>query len=345
MTDQTILITGVAAGWGARLAARLTQEPDLHVIGLDDQSPRLRPEAQPEGSAIAGLDFVQADVRNPALAELLAGEKVQVVCHLKFAPTAQPGRAAFDVNVKGTANVLSACAGADVSKVVLKSSTLVYGAHADNPAFLTESHALRGDRRYGTVRDLLEIESYCADWRRQAPQRSGRGQAPDVALTVLRFANIVGPDAHTLMTHYLKQRAAPAPLGFDPLLQVIHADDAVEALAHAVLNDAPGVFNVAAEGVLPLLRVLALARKPYLPLPDPLLHRMPSSFPPAYLRYPWVADLGRMRDGLGFAPHYTAEETLRDFATRGQTSSEALAFDAGRLRATVARRLEGEEHG
>jgi UDP-glucose 4-epimerase len=330
MTDQTILITGVAAGWGARLAARLTQEPGLHVIGLDDQPPR---------STVAGLDFVQADVRNPALVELLASEKVQVVCHLKFAPTARPSRAAFDVNVKGATNVLNACAGAGVSKVVLKSSTLVYGAHADNPAFLTESHALRGDRRCGTVRDLLEIEGYCAGWRRQSP---------DVALTVLRFANIVGPclsAANTLMSRFLKQRLAPAPLGSDPLLQVIHADDVVEALAHAVLNDAPGVFNVAAEGVLPLLRVLALARKPYLPLPYPLLRRAPQPFPPAYLRYAWVADLARMRDELGFAPHYTAEETLRDFVARGQTSSEALAFDARRLRSTVARRLEGEEHG
>ena len=93
MTEKTVvLVTGVAGYWGARVAARLADEPGTHVIGLDVEPPRTQ---------IEGLDFVQADVRNPLLAELLATEGVDTVCHLAFVETARPSDAAFDLNVPG----------------------------------------------------------------------------------------------------------------------------------------------------------------------------------------------------------------------------------------------------
>jgi UDP-glucose 4-epimerase len=339
----TILVTGVAGYWGARVATRLGTEAGLHVIGLD---------REPPVKEIEGLDFVKADVRNPLLVELLRTEQVDTVCHLAFVETARPNEAAFDLNVMGTTRVLGACTEAGVRKAVLKSSTTVYGARPSNAAFLTEEHALRGSKRSGTTRDLIEIETFCSGFRRRSPQPM---------LTILRFASIVGTTADTSMTRFLKVPKAPSLLGFDPRMQIIHEDDVVEALAHAILKDAPGVINVAAEEVIPLNKIRGLARKPRVAIlhlfaywgQDRLTgtgRRGKGSMPiePDYLRYPWVADLRRMREELGFVPHYNAEDTLREFAERRQTTSLqagpiSMARDEEQLRDVIEQRQRARE--
>src|SRR5512138_3052391 len=127
MTEQrVILVDGVAGYWGGRVAERLSAEPDLHVIGLDTQLPQ-------QGN---GIDFIQADIRNSLLVELLKEEKVHTYVHLAFIENDRPSETAFEFNVMGTMKVLSACAEAQVKRVVLKSSTLIYGAGPGNSAFL-----------------------------------------------------------------------------------------------------------------------------------------------------------------------------------------------------------------
>lgn len=309
MAEKVVVVTGVAGYWGARVAARLANEPDCHVVGLD---------REPPADEVEDLDFVQADVRNPLLVDLFKAEEVDTVVHLAFVETTHLSEAVFDLNVLGTTKLLGACQQAGVRKAVLKSSTAVYGARPSNSAFLDEDHPLRGSRRYGTIRDQIEIEKFCRDFRRQAPE---------LGLTILRFPGIVGPTSDTPMTCFLKGRRTPTMLGFDPMMQIIHEDDAVEALTYATLNDAAGAFNVAAPDVLPLSKIRGLAGKPSFAIFHLLAYwgvgrwravdqRFQDYLPvePDYLRFPWVGDLRRMREELGFEPHYTAEETLREFS-------------------------------
>jgi UDP-glucose 4-epimerase len=340
---RIILVTGVGGYWGDRVAKRLVAEGAYHVIGLG---------ADPPTKETAGLDFIQADVRNPKLPELFQGEGVDTVCHLAFVETTRPRESAFDLNVLGTTKILAACAEAGVRKVVLKSCTAVYGARPSNPAFLTEGHSLRGSKRVGYVRDRIEIETFCSGFRQKVP---------DMLLTILRFASIVGPTADTPMVRFLKEPAAPSLLGFDPMVQIIHEDDVVEALVQAVVHDVPGVFNVAAQDALPLNRARALAGKPPLAVVHMFAYwgadlldstrtglgrYMP--IPWDYLRYSWVGDLTRMRDELGFTPRYTAEDTLREFADwhcsdRHLSQRAVLARDEERLSAIIKRRQKARE--
>jgi UDP-glucose 4-epimerase len=333
-----VLVTGVAGYWGRRLAARLAADPALHVLGLD---------ATPPVESIKGLDFIQADVRNPLLVDVLRQEAVQKVCHLAFRESGRRDEAAFDLNVMGTMKVLGACAEAGVGRIVLRSSTAVYGARADNSAFLSEDHALNAGPRTGTLRDLLEIEAFCNGFQRQAPASR---------LTALRFAHIIGPTVDSPLTRFLRNPLAPILLGFDPLMQVIHEDDVVEALAHALGHPTAGVFNIAAEGVLPLSKLMALAGKMGVPVVhlaaywgNPLLagvglpvYRFWPLEPDA-LRYPCVGDLAQMRDTLGFTPKYTSAEALREFAGSRrlrpyQPRSAAATHEQEVLRDTLARR-------
>ena len=52
-------------------------------------------------------------------------------------------------------------------------------------------------------------------------------------------------------------------LGFDPRCQLIHEDDVVGVLVHAVTNDLPGIYNAAADGVLALSEIASLLGKPH----------------------------------------------------------------------------------
>lgn len=327
-----VMVTGVASYWGARVAASLVEQPDLYVLGLD---------SKPPAKEIRGLDFVQADVRNPLLSELLREEGVETVCHLVFDESITPSESTFDLNVMGTMKVLGACAEAGVHKAVLKSSTLVYGALPNNSAFLREDHPLNGSKKYGYIRDCAEIEGFV---------NGLRGQAPGLRVTSLRFAHIVGPNAETPMTRFLREEDAVVLLGFDPMMQIIHENDVVGALVHAVLRGVPGAFNVAAAKSLPLWKLMGLASKAAIPILHPIAYWSVSLLGPRlapidleYLRYPCVGDLEKMRTELGFTPQYTAEETLREFAAQQRLhrylpETVKREYDKDRLRDTIERR-------
>jgi UDP-glucose 4-epimerase len=163
------------------------------------------------------------------------------------------------------------------------------------------------------------------------------------------------------MTRFLKQSNPAILLGFDPMMQFIHEDDVVEAIVHSIMNDTPGVYNVAAEGPMPLTRVLTLVRK----LPIPVLHPLAylatdliksSPLSPQgmtaidwdYLRYPWVGDLAKMREELFFMPQYMTDELLREFAgPRRMGENEGgpggLVDDETRLQDTIDRRRRARE--
>lgn len=335
---NVVLVTGIADYWGRRVAAQLVTNPNLRVIGVD----RTIPDKLP-----AGLDFVQADIRNPLLVELLRTEQVDTVCHLAFMDSRRRNESNFDYNVMGTVKVFGACAEAGVQKIVHRSSTTVYGAQPTNPAFLTEATPLHGSREYGNTRDLIEIEEFCHGFRRQMPH---------IALTTLRFANIVGATSETPFAKLLNGRIAPMLLGFDPMMQMIHEDDVVAALIYSLYADVPGIYNVAATGLMPLTQILALTQT----IPVPLLHPVAywgagvlrgTAFNPVrylpleldYLRYRWVGDTSHMTTELGFAPHYTAADALRDLVThkrsrRRDPEVDDLDFDEERLRYILERR-------
>jgi UDP-glucose 4-epimerase len=291
--------------------------------------------------------LIRADARNPLLADLLSQERVDVVCHLQFTLSYRAHAGISHANLEGAKNLLDACAQASVTKVVMMSSTMVYGAHPDNAAFIGEESALRAQSQQGYLLDLLEVEALAKAYQRAMP-------GTEVAM--LRFGHIIGPSADTPMTRFLSSRWAPTLLGFDPMMQIIHEEDVIEALAHATLNAAGGAFNVATLEAMPLSQLVALSGKSPLAVLHPLLYRAqdmlgkglqsPERYVPLdpdYLRYPCIGDLSRMREQLGFVPLYSAKEALLEFSALGPSPSrvahaEALSIDKKRLARTLSQR-------
>lgn len=305
-----VLITGLASFWGARIAQRLEADPRVEVlVGIDTEAPTLPLER---------TEFVRADESYSILARLVRATEVDTVVHAGMvvdSTRGNPGRI-HERNVIGTMNLLGAV-GADDSPVqalVVKSSALVYGASARDPAWFTEDMERRARPRTPVERSLLEAESYVRDFAEDRP---------DVRVAVLRCANVLGANITTALGDALLLPAVPKIAGFDPQLQFVEERDVVRALHFAVQRHLSGVFNVAGDERLPWSEILAIAGKPPLPLPPlltgmaagPLARAGLADLPPEMLdllRFGRGIDNHRLK-AAGFAYRYTTAGAVEHF--------------------------------
>ena len=145
-------------------------------------------------------------------------------------------------------------------KFIFKSSAHLYGCEQDDPAFFTESMSRTRRPVSAIERDVVEAEASVADFA---------VKQPEVDVTVLRCANVLGPDVRTSFSRMFSLPLVPMVLGFDPRCQFVHEDDVVHALEHAAITRSPGVFNVAGDGVLALSEVIGLLGKRPAPVLPP----------------------------------------------------------------------------
>jgi UDP-glucose 4-epimerase len=263
------------------------------------------------------VDLTRFDVESE-LVEVLSEAQVEVLYHLAFlhGRTRSPAFA-HEVEVIGTLHVLAAAARAGVRKLVVPSYTLVYGPRPGNPVLLTEDAPLHGCPASRFVSDRVEVENQVAVFRRAHPE---------IEVTVLRFAPVVGPTADNPATRFFRRPLVPTLLGFDPLWQALHEEDACAALLQVLDQASDGIFNVVAADVLPLSAMVALAGAWTLPLPPPLaratlrgLNATGITATPLslldYLHYACTADGARSREVLGFEPRHSARDALRALRT------------------------------
>ena len=314
MAKRRVLITGVSSFLGLRLAKRLEDDDDIEkVIGVDLEEPPI---------PIDGLDFVRADIRNPLIVRVLEASEADTLVHTNIAssPARFGGRSQMkENNVIGTMQLLAAAQRSKrISKVVMKSSTAVYGSVPGEPSLIPEDHASRQVELSGYGKDCSEAEQYARDFGRRRK---------DVELVILRTQNVVGPTVKTNITDYLSLPVVPTALGYDPRLQLLHEEDAVEALYAAMTNECRGIFNIADDGVVFLSKAIRLLGRVQLPLLLPLaesaaetLRRMGLvDFPVDQLKlllYGRVVNTLRAKQAFGFSPRYTTEESLLDFHNR-----------------------------
>ncbi len=306
-----LALTGSASFLGARLLRRLaeTRPPDS-LVAID--------VAQPP--AALGVRFRELDFTRPAsdqaLLDVLREEQVETVVHMAFFTNPQRDRAyAHELESIGTLAVFAAAAAAGVSRVVMRSFTALYGARGQNPNFLVEARPLPSNSSLGWLADKLEAEQHAAQFAKRYPR---------MAVSVLRFAPLFGPGVRTFYTRIFDHRVVPVLMGYDPLVQLLHPEDALDALELALASPCRGPLNVVPRNAMPLRAVLHLAGKVPVPVAHPLayagadalwssgLGSAPGGFVD-FARYLFVADGERARTELGFMARHGSRESLQAY--------------------------------
>ncbi len=315
MPGRRVAITGISSHWGAELARRLERDPSVaQVVGID-----IRPPAVD----LHRTEFIQADPRSQLLSRLLPALQPDTVVHcgiLWYPGPGRPARALHEINVIGTLQLLAACERTStLTRVVVRGSAAIYGSEGGGPSFHEEGAARRAPLRTRFQRDISELEDYFDNFARRHPE---------IACCMLRCQPEIGADLDSPLVRYLTLPIVPVQLGFDPRLQLLHADDATAALEAAVASSIRGPVNVAPSGSISLSRALRLLGRPALAIPRPL-------FGPAVarlnnrlgaggllgdgvrlLRFGRGVDNRRLREELGYEPAHDAVSAIRDLGLK-----------------------------
>lgn len=319
---KIVLVTGACRFLGGYLTARLAQNPMIKgVIAVDAIAP-----SKDMLRRMGRAEFVRADIRNPFIAKVIRNGDVDTVVHAaaaSYAPRSGGTAALKEINVMGAMQLFAACQKApSVRRVVLKSTSEVYGSSAHDPVMFTEDSTSRRPFRDGFAKDSLDIEAYARGLGRRRP---------DIAVTILRLANMIGPAMDTTLSRYLAGPLVPTMFGRDARLQLLHEQDALGALERAAMAGKAGTFNIGADGIIMLSQAIRRAGRIPLPVPgfgvwalDSLRranrYNEISRDQFDYLSYGRVMDTSRMRSELNYQPKWTTAEAFDDYVRgRGLT--------------------------
>ena len=309
-----VALTGASSFLGANLVGLLEEDDSIARVVAIDAKP---PATAGKKTRVYGVDLAEPG-SEARLAEIFAAEGATTLVHLAFLGSPTSATAwVHELESVGTMHALAAARQAGIRKLILRSQTLLYGAHPTNPNFLTEAHPLRASRDEPFFADKIEAEAQAA---RFAERTAG------ATVTILRTALVMGPTVKTFVTRYLSRRVVPTMMGFDPLVQFVHEIDAIAAFKLAIDRDMPGIFNIVGDGVIPLSTVIKLAGRLSIPVPHSLAVSVGALMwvaqlalaPPAffhYLHFLCIADGAKARHEMGFRAAYTTREAVLDFAS------------------------------
>jgi UDP-glucose 4-epimerase len=327
-----IAVTGTASYLGSRILRRLVEERGRDaIVAIDIAAPP---------TTLHGVRHRMLDLTLPGadqrLVDVFQEERVDTVVHAAFFTTPRRDAAyAHELESIGSLHLAAGAAAAGVRHLVLRSFTAVYGARGQNPNFLGEERKPDANARLAWVRDKLEAEEHAFSFSRRYP---------GLGVTVLRFATLLGPGVHTFYTRLFSRRVVPVILGYDPLVQFLHPQDALEATFAALARGPSGIVNVVPRSTISLLTALHLADKLTVAVPHvaayPLadmwwgsgLGEAPGGFID-YVRFQFVGDGEKARRELGFEPRFGSRDALMAFleyrypetAVRARQQTERLS--------------------
>ena len=306
---ERIALTGANSFLNTLVLKRLSELSAVKEIHIFD----IHPPSHMSTKCIFHRLDISKEIANQTIAKTLIENNVTEFIHgaLFSGPTRNKG-AHHEVESIGTFHVLNAVAEAKIKRLVVNSSTFVYGAHPQNPNFIGESFPTKFQKAH-FVRTRVDVESQIKEFTQSYPS---------CEVIVLRFAPILGPNSTNIRARYFMSGIIPKVFGYDPLLQFIHEDDALRAEIMALFSKVTGVYNIVGRGVLPLSTGVHLSGK----LPVPIFSSLCKTFfsagyslrawdlPPEmvpFFQYLCVADGKKAEKDLEFVAKYSSRQALK----------------------------------
>jgi len=253
LNNSRVLVIGGAGFVGSHIVDQLCKEPVKEIVVLDNLVRGTRANLR-EATADQRVSLVDGSITDlPLLRKLMEG--ADYVFHLAalwlFECVHQP-RAALEVNVVGTYNVVEAAQQAGIKKVVYSSSASVYGDAAFTP--MTEEHPFNNRTMYGATKIAGEQFFRCFYEQHR------------LDYTGLRYMNIYGPrmDYKGTYVSVIMKVLDRIDQGLPPIIfgdgsqayDFIHVEDVARANILALKSSATDEFFNIGVGVKTTIREL-----------------------------------------------------------------------------------------
>jgi UDP-glucose 4-epimerase len=296
-----VIVTGICGRLGRDLARLLHRQ--RKVIGVDR-----RAFVDPPGD----IEHHQLDIRSHKARDVFR-HGVAAVVHLGVMHDPHESSIEHhDFNVVGLQKVLEYVDVYKIPKLLLLSSANVYGPRPDNPQLIREDAPLLGAGPFSDIRDLVELDMLVNAffWRN-----------PSTETVILRPAHILGT-VKNAPSNYLRLDVVPTLLGFDPMMQVVHQRDVLQAIELGLASGVRGIFNIGGPEPTALSKAISVLGRRVVAVPHSLaktavknLFRFRLTKFPApeldFIRYVCMVDDSKARTALGYAPQHNLEATLR----------------------------------
>lgn len=253
---NSVLVTGAGGYIGRQLIKALARDRrDLKTVVAADV------RETPADERHRGIDYVTTDIRSSELIDIFKRFSIDTVVHLATIVT--PGRKSnrefeYSVDVLGTENVLTTCLDAKAKKLIITSSGAAYGFYEDNPEWLDENDALRGNPEFAYSHHKRLVEEMLDRYRTEHPELNQ---------LVLRPGTVLGATANNQITALFQKSFIMGLIGAATPFVFIWDQDVVGCIRKGIFSDATGIYNLAGDGVLTMKEIAGLMRKPYVPLP------------------------------------------------------------------------------
>lgn len=307
LEGSKVLVTGGAGFVGSHIVDLLVEEGCAEVVAVDNLA-RGRRENLAAALQKGPVRLVEGDIRDRRLMEQLT-DGVDLVFHqaaLRITQCAEEPRAALEVMVDATYDLLELCAQRRVRKIIVASSASVYGMAEHFPTSETH-HPYNNRTLYGAAKAFNEglLRSF----------KDMRG----LDYVALRYFNVYGPrmDIHGVYTEVLIRWMERLALGEPPLVMgngrqtmdfVYVGDVARSNLLAARSEVSDEVFNIASGTETSLLQLAAaLGRAMDQEIaPEHLPERKVNPVPRR------LARVEKARQLLGFRAEVPLEQGLRE---------------------------------
>ncbi len=298
-----VVITGISTILGRMLAERLLSL-GYSVYGID---------MRPWKNAPKDIEIVQSDVRKKPAEEVFRTKRPDAVVHMaSVAHFFQKFEERYRVNLESTRAVFQYCYNYKVKRAVFTGRHTVYGADPDSSLYRTELDPPLGGLTFPELNDLITADLYASSalWR-----------YPEITTTILRIVYTLGPSRRGTLANFIKGPVVPSVLGFDPMFQFIHEDDAINAIIIALENNLHGIYNIAGPQPVPLSTLIGKTGRIEMPVPQKwypkVLGRfgLPKLFPGSlnHIKFSVVVDDKNFRDATGFMHKYDELESMKAF--------------------------------
>ena len=306
-----VLITGVTGGVGRHLAHRLYHDTRVgKVLGVArEKRPIYFDELDPERFVYYRTSILKyRELKDLFRSERFKDAQVDAVVHLAFINRPQGKDAyAHRLNVEGTKRLLDECGeNPHIRKFIFKSSDVVYKLTPSGPVYLDENAPLNHDMAADQwIKDRVDADMICR----------ARMDTPGLSVVVLRVSIIVGGHVGTALNSYFGSSTQLRALGFDPLINLVHISDVVQAIELSLFQEVKGIFNIGGGDTAPLATLAEAAGTQTIPVPTSLLkpanwlmRRLGISryYYPVdrdRMRYSGLLDITKARRVLGYEPH------------------------------------------